>query len=87
MLVDRFYAERLYSSGELRELLTRAGFCLADMHSDLITGSARSGRRKYFVSGPASRSWSWPPDIKVCLDWLFDYAIDSRQSHECEGEF
>ncbi len=42
VLVDRFYAERLYSSGELRELLTCAGFCLADMHSELITGSARN---------------------------------------------
>jgi D-alanine-D-alanine ligase len=42
VLVDRFYAERLYTSEELRQLLTRAGFCLANVHSDLITGSARN---------------------------------------------
>jgi D-alanine-D-alanine ligase len=42
VLVDRFYAERLYTSEELRQLLTRAGFCLANVHSVLITGSARN---------------------------------------------
>jgi D-alanine-D-alanine ligase len=42
VLVDRFYAERLYTSEELHQLLTRAGFCLANVHSDLITASARN---------------------------------------------
>jgi hypothetical protein len=42
VLVDRFYAERLYTSEELCQLLTRVGFCLANVHSVLITGSARN---------------------------------------------
>jgi D-alanine-D-alanine ligase len=42
VVVDRFYAERLYSLEKLRQLLTRAGFCLAKVYFDLITGSARN---------------------------------------------
>ena len=38
----RMIAERLYNSEKLRQLLTRAGFCLVKVHFDLITGSARN---------------------------------------------
>jgi hypothetical protein len=79
VLVDRFYAERLYTSEELRQLLTRAGFCLANVHSDLITGSARNqdlgmmARRIVLTScknNAATRPRRYWPEVQARLNRL-----------------
>ena len=42
VIVDQFYAERLYSRGELTAVLARAGFADVTVHAEVATSSARN---------------------------------------------
>ncbi|MBI3128477.1 MAG: methyltransferase domain-containing protein [Candidatus Tectomicrobia bacterium] len=63
VLVDQFYAERLYSRPELMELLRAAGFHEAAVHGEIATGSQRNQdlgmmERRIILTGVARKEWT-----------------------------
>ncbi|OGL63349.1 MAG: D-alanine--D-alanine ligase [Candidatus Tectomicrobia bacterium RIFCSPLOWO2_02_FULL_70_19] len=63
VLVDQFYAERLYSRAELAELLKAAGFHDAVVHGEIATGSQRNQdlgmmERRIILAAVARKEWT-----------------------------
>ncbi len=65
VIVDQFYAERLYDIESLTEVLKKAGFKNIYVHSDYKTDSTRNQdlgmmERRIIISSDAIKSWSVP---------------------------
>jgi len=63
ILVDQFYAERLYSKTKISELLRKAGFSDVKFHGELIPTSQRNQdlgmmERRILVSAIARKEWT-----------------------------
>lgn len=63
VIVDQFYAERLYDSGKLREILEKAGFRDVQLNDQYATGSERNQdlgmmERRIIVSASVIKEWS-----------------------------
>lgn len=65
VIVDQFYAERLYNRERLKEILSSAGFKDISIQSDYMTGSERNQdlgmmERRIIVTSKAVKAWSAP---------------------------
>jgi D-alanine-D-alanine ligase len=65
VIVDQFYAERLYDKDKLREILSAAGFKNVMVHTDYKTDSMKNQdlgmmERRIIVSSEAIKSWAVP---------------------------
>jgi D-alanine-D-alanine ligase len=65
VIVDQFYAERLYNKEKLEEILSAAGFKNVIVHTDYKTDSGRNQdlgmmERRIIISSEAIKSWSVP---------------------------
>lgn len=65
VIVDQFYAERLYDKTRLKEILLKAGFKGVKVHTDYKTDSGRNQdlgmmERRIIVSAEAIKAWSVP---------------------------
>jgi len=63
VLVDQFYAERLYSRGELMDLLKAAGFSDCTLHGEIATDSQRNQdlgmmERRIVLTGVVRKEWT-----------------------------
>lgn len=63
ILVDQFYAERIYTQASLGELLENAGFQEVAFHGSLHTESSRNQdlgmmERRLWISGQAKKEWT-----------------------------
>ena len=64
VIVDQFYAERLYSTGELDELMKTAGFSNFSIHGELTPNSLRNqdlGMMQQRIVGTARATKAWTP--------------------------
>ncbi len=69
VLVDQFYAERLYTKEKLQEILSKAGFSKIGFHDNYKTGSKRNQdlglmERRIITTSEVIKEWS-PPKQKV----------------------
>ena len=69
VLVDQFYAERLYSKSSFQELLEKAGFSNITIHQDISPDSKRNQdlgmmERRLIVSALVKKEWSKIPKKK-----------------------
>ena len=69
VLVDQFYAERLYTKEKLQEILNKAGFSKIRFHDNYKTGSKRNQdlglmERRIITTSEVIKEWS-PPKQKV----------------------
>lgn len=65
VIVDQFYAERLYDKDKLKEILTAAGFKSVKVHTDYKTDSMKNQdlgmmERRIIVSSEAIKAWAVP---------------------------
>lgn len=63
VLVDQFYAERLYTRESISELLKSAGFSDIEIHSEIKTDSERNQdlgmmERRIIITGKVQKEWS-----------------------------
>ncbi|MBN1387640.1 MAG: methyltransferase domain-containing protein [Bacteroidales bacterium] len=63
VIVDQFYAERLYTRDNLKEMLYKSGFRNIQVHDEYKTGSGRNQdlgmmERRIIMTGMASKTWS-----------------------------
>lgn len=68
LIVDQFYAERLYSPEELKKLLTEAGFSKVSFHGEITSASKRDQdlgmmARRIVVTATIKKAWT-PIKIK-----------------------
>ncbi len=72
VIVDQFYAERLYDKERLNEILSIAGFKDVKVHTDYKTDSGRNQdlgmmERRIIVSAQAIKTWSVPKQKNLDL--------------------
>ncbi len=65
IMVDQFYAERLYTREQIQELLEKAGFSEIMLHTELGSDSRRNQdlgmmERRIIVTGVVRKEWSAP---------------------------
>ena len=65
VVVDQFYAERLYTKERLQEILNKAGFCKISFHDNYKTSSKRNQdlglmERRIITTSEVIKEWSAP---------------------------